>query len=137
MTIGVKKDKAKRTTTKSNLRKVRAGIPVRTGRLKRIREDYGIDCPIFARLLGVEEATLEGWEKTGAPLQGWKKAKKVEKLLAGLSRVMRKDFLPTWLQTPNDACQSAGGRTPIDLMEKGKYQKIEAMIYFFESGTAF
>ena len=103
-----------------------------------VREEYGLSQPLFACLLGVDEATLAKWEKTGK-LANYAQAKvqQVTDLLQGLSRVMPKADLAAWLIKPSDACRSAGGDTPADLMAKGRYDQIEAMIYFFESGVAY
>jgi hypothetical protein len=94
--------------------------------------------PLFARLLSVDETTLAGWEKTGKlPKDTKTKLRQVAGLLKGLSRVIPKQKLTSWLTKSNDACRSAGENTPADLIEKGRYDKIEAMIYFFESGVAY
>ena len=76
-------------------------------------------------------------DKVRLPGNARAKVRQVADLLKGLSRVMPKAELAGWLITPNDACRAAGLRTPADLMAKGRYDKIEAMIYFFESGTAY
>ena len=121
-------------------------LPVRPDRRVRasgphpqaVRAKYGLDRPLFARLLGVAPTTLARWENTGKlPREAKAKVRQVAALLEGLSRVLPKAELVGWLTRPNDACRSAGGRTPADLMEKGRYDKIEAMIYFFESGVAY
>jgi transcriptional regulator with XRE-family HTH domain len=121
-------------------------LPVRPARPRRapaprpqtIRAEYVLDRPLFARLLGVAPTTLARWENNGKlSREAQAKLRQVAGLLAGLSRVLPKAELVGWLTRPNDACRSAGGRTPADLMEKGRYDKIQAMIYFFESGVAY
>jgi DNA-binding transcriptional regulator YiaG len=121
-------------------------LPVGTARRVRasaalaqtVREEYGLSQPLLARLLGVEEPTLAKWEKTGKLAKDAQaKVRQVANLLEGLSRVMPKAELASWLIKPSHACRSAGAETPADLMEKGRYDKIEAMIYFFESGVAY
>jgi DNA-binding transcriptional regulator YiaG len=103
-----------------------------------VREEYGLGRALFARLLGVTPGCLARWEKNdNQPADGQAKVRRVAGLLKGLSRVMPRADLAGWLTRPNDACRSAGGRTPADLMEKGRYDKIETMIYFFESGVAY
>src|SRR6266851_593024 len=102
-----------------------------------VREEYGLSQPLFARLLGVADATLTRWQKTGKlPKGAQAKVRQVTNLLKNLSRIMPKADPAGWLTSPNAACRPAGGHTPADLMEKGRYDKIEAMIYFFESGVA-
>jgi transcriptional regulator with XRE-family HTH domain len=102
-----------------------------------VRKEYGLSQRLFARLLGVARPTLAAWEKTGKqPRDARAKVRRVAGLLKSLSRIMPKADLGSWLTSPNDAC-SAGARSPADLMETGRYDKIEAMIYFFESGVAY
>ena len=48
---------------------------------------------------------------------------------------MRKSYLPTWLEKPNEACAELGANAPVDLMERGDYDAIEDMIFFFGSGV--
>jgi DNA-binding transcriptional regulator YiaG len=105
---------------------------------QRVREEYGLNRPLFARLLGVGATTMARWEKTGKlPKDAQAKIRQVADLLKGLSRVIPKADLAGWLTSPSDACRSAGEHSPADLMAKGRYDKIEAMIYFFESGVAY
>jgi transcriptional regulator with XRE-family HTH domain len=102
-----------------------------------VRKEYGLSQRLFARLLGVARATLAGWEKTGKfPRDAQAKIRQVTGLLDSLSRIVPTADLLNWRTSPKDAC-SAGKSTPADLMEEGRYDKIEAMIYFFESGVAY
>ena len=59
------------------------------------------------------------------------KVKRLEGILAGLARVMKKTFIATWLTSPNDACE---GRSPADLLATGEYEAIEDIVYFLEAG---
>jgi hypothetical protein len=116
----------------------RSGEEARATPTRAVREKYGLSPPLLAQLFGVAGATLTQWEKTGKLPKGARpKVAKVANLLKQLSRVMPKADLAAWLTRPNDACASAGGATPAELMAKGQYEKIEAMIYFFESGVAY
>ena len=115
-------------------RRTRTAIPV----LPAVREEYRLSRSLFSRLLGVAESTPARWEKSGkVPQAAQARLARVAGLLKGLSRVIPSAELEAWLTRPNDACPSADGATPADLMAKGRYDKIEAMIYFFESGVAF
>jgi DNA-binding transcriptional regulator YiaG len=107
--------------------------------LVRLRAGYGLDCSALARMLGTSEPLLERWQAGEEQPDTAARARiaKVEQLLKRLALVMRHDFIPTWLETPNDACKEAGARTPLDLMERGDYEQIEDMIFYFESGVPF
>lgn len=103
-----------------------------------VRKTYGLSQRLLARLLGVPATNLARWERADElPPATRAKLKTMAGLLRSLSRVIPKADLPAWLITPNDACRSVGGRAPVDLMAKGQFDKIEAMIYFFESGVAY
>ncbi len=103
-----------------------------------VRQRFGLARRQFARLLGVSESTLARWERSGKlPRNAPAKIARVANVLQGLSRVIPKADLNGWLDRPNEACRSADAPTPADLMEKGHYDKVEAMIYFFESGVAY
>ncbi|MHB1421752.1 MAG: hypothetical protein ACYC3I_00870 [Gemmataceae bacterium] len=103
-----------------------------------VRKEYGLSRPLLARLLGVAESRLARWEKEGKlPQDAQTKIKQAAELLKGLSRVIPRADLANWLVSPSDACRSAGAQTPADLMGEGRYDKIESMIYFFESGVAY
>lgn len=130
----VKPDQSRETETAHRARRAKTAAI----RPQAIRERYGLDRALFARILGVAPPGLARWEKNGKlPDHAQARARRVTDLLRGLSRVMPKAEVASWLVTPNEACRSAGGRTPADLMEKGRYDKLEAMIYFFESGVAY
>src|SRR5438270_892779 len=91
-----------------------------------IRKEYGLSQSLFAQLLGASRASVARWEKTHKPPSEFQaKVRQVAGLLKGLSRVIPKADLASWLTRPNDACRSAGGSTPASLMAKGQYDKIE------------
>lgn len=102
-----------------------------------LRSAFGLSLTDFSRMTGVPEADLAKWEQGAYPLQVSDRGRieGVGRILEGLARVMRKAFLPTWLGQPNDACKEAGVPTPLALLERGGYQQVEDMIYYFESGV--
>jgi len=115
------------------------GRRVNAAGIGQLCRDYGLSRPILARMLGVPQATLAKWE-WGADqpnAAGGQRIERVKDILKGFARVMRKDYLPTWVANPNDAAKEAGARTPLDLMEQGDYASIAQMIYFFEAGEPF
>jgi hypothetical protein len=97
------------------------------------RDGYRLDGATLARILGVSELTLARWLKGSGSLDAAAAArvKRLKGILPGLARVMKKSFIPTWLTSPNDACE---GRSPADLLAQGEYEAIEDIIYFLEAG---
>ncbi|HEY8504292.1 MAG TPA: antitoxin Xre/MbcA/ParS toxin-binding domain-containing protein [Gemmataceae bacterium] len=49
-----------------------------------------------------------------------------------LAEVVRPEFIPVWLETPNDAF---GGLKPLEVIERGEIDRPWAMIYYLESGA--
>jgi hypothetical protein len=50
-----------------------------------------------------------------------------------LAQVVRADFIPQWLETPN---QAFGGLKPRELIERGQIDQLWRMIFYLESGIA-
>jgi hypothetical protein len=48
-----------------------------------------------------------------------------------LEGIMKKDFVETWLKTPNNAFE---GKTPLEIISEGNKEKIQEMIYRINSG---
>jgi hypothetical protein len=55
----------------------------------------------------------------------------MDRLLDGLSRVMRPSDVGQWLRAPN---QAFDGSTPLQLVERGEIDRIWRMLYDLESG---
>ena len=128
MTAKAKQDKGGPQTDKGR------PLPTHAGRaFTDLRHAYGLSRRLLARMLGVPGATLPKWEK-GVALPDaacLEKVRRVRRILEGLARVMKKNFIVTWLTSPNEAC---AGRAPVDLLEKGHYEAVEDLVYFLEAG---
>jgi DNA-binding transcriptional regulator YiaG len=115
--------------------KDRSDHPPRNGRttLVQLRETYGLSRQVLTRALHASNTALAKWEKgTSLPAPGSvAKIKRLEKIIEGLSRAMKKDFISTWLRSPNDACE---GKAPLDLLAEGDYESVEDLVYFLEAG---
>jgi hypothetical protein len=48
-----------------------------------------------------------------------------------LEGVIKKDYIETWLNTPNNAFD---GKTPIQVILEGNEDKIQEMIYYIRTG---
>jgi hypothetical protein len=55
-----------------------------------------------------------------------------ERLTRSLAQVMQEDFIPAWLQAPNEMF---GGLTPLEVVDRGEIDRLWRMIYQLESGT--
>jgi transcriptional regulator with XRE-family HTH domain len=100
------------------------------------RAAYGLSRSTFARAMGASDTTLARWEAgREPPAAAQTRLEKVAALLHRLSRVMRREFIPTWLETPNDACKEAGVRAPLDWLQRGDDGPLEDAIFYLESGT--
>jgi DNA-binding transcriptional regulator YiaG len=97
-----------------------------------LRKELGLNRKLFSRLTGYSERALAKWE-AGEKLSGASLQKMIEmgRLQQGLAAVMKSDFIPQWLQTPNDAFD---GLKPIEVVERGEIDRIWHMVYELESG---
>jgi hypothetical protein len=98
-----------------------------------LREGFGLSRQILKRALHASDTALAKWEKGISPRAPGSvaKIKRLEQIVEGLARAMKKDFIPTWLRSPNDACE---GKAPLDLLAEGDYESVEDLVYFLEAG---
>lgn len=99
-----------------------------------LRERIGLNRRLFARLTGYSERALAAWEG-GKQLsdQALPRMIEIKRLHAALSRVMKAEFVGTWLQTPNQAFEKL---KPIEVVERGEIDRLWKMIHVLESGQA-
>ena len=98
-----------------------------------LRKEFGLNRKLFARLTSYSERAVAKWEG-GAVLSGTglQKMNEMRRLHQALTKVIKPDFVPQWLQTPSGAF---GGLKPIEVVERGEVDRIWRMIYSLESGT--
>ena len=127
--------KAKMTQPGGARRNDRGHRPTRNWRasLLQLRESFGLSRQILKSALHASDTTLAKWEKRTSPPapDSVAKIKRLEKIVEGLARVMKKDFIATWLSSPNEACE---GKAPLDLLAEGDYESVEDLVYFLEAG---
>src|SRR4051794_1902670 len=111
--------------------KERARVP------RSLRADYGLSLPLFATMAGAPSSALQKWEEGRGELESGtlERLDRVGRILGRLARVMRRSFIPTWLEQPNDACKELGVRAPLDLLARWNYEEIEGLIFSQESGV--
>jgi hypothetical protein len=87
----------------------------------------------FSRITGLSERTLASVE-SGKQIgeAGLRRLREIDRLRERLARVMKSDFIPQWLETPNE---SFDGLKPIEVLERGEVDRIWALLFHLESGT--
>jgi transcriptional regulator with XRE-family HTH domain len=97
-----------------------------------LRQALGLSRKLFARLTGFSERAIADWE-AGKKLSEATRQRmsEMQRLQQGLARVMRREFIGEWLQTPNEAL---AGLKPIEAVERGEIDRLWRMIYMLESG---
>jgi DNA-binding transcriptional regulator YiaG len=97
-----------------------------------LRKALGINRKLFARLTGYSERAVAKWESgtklAGATLQ---KMNEISRLQQALATVIKPEFVPQWLQLPNDGF---GGLKPIEVVERGEVDRLWHMVFELESG---
>ncbi len=103
------------------------------GQAARVRAEWGVSRKTFARMTGISERTLAAWEG-GATVgeAGQRRLRELERLREALGRVIRGEFLPRWLDIPN---QAFGGLKPLEVLERGEADRLWGMVYYLESGV--
>ena len=101
--------------------------------LAHVRQQLGVTRSKFSRMTGLSERTLASVE-SGKQIgeAGLRRLREIDRLRERLARVMKPEFIPQWLETPNDAF---GGLKPIEVLERGEIDRIWTMLFHLESGT--
>jgi transcriptional regulator with XRE-family HTH domain len=105
--------------------------------LDKVRASYGLKPAVFARMLGISPSALARLEKGEAPSDASILARfgKVKAILKRAAGTMRREYLPTWIEKPSEACSELGANAPIDLMERGDYDAVTDLLFFLGSGV--
>lgn len=59
--------------------------------------------------------------------------RELERFQERLAEVVRSEFIPEWLETPNQAFE---GLKPLEVIERGEIDRLWDMIFYLESGVA-
>ena len=100
--------------------------------MRALRERFGVSRKLFSRAIGFSERAVADWG-ADKPLSdsSRQRMQEMSRLHAGLARVMKADFIGTWLTTPVEAFD---GLKPLEVIERGEVDRIWRMIYQLESG---
>jgi DNA-binding transcriptional regulator YiaG len=102
--------------------------------VRHLRRKFGVSQRIFARLMSVSERSLAKFEKKddyGETVR--RQVNSLSRLQAALARVIEPEAIGEWFQQPNAAF---GDLKPLEVVERGETDRIWAMIYELESGSA-
>jgi transcriptional regulator with XRE-family HTH domain len=100
----------------------------------RVRRAYGLSRKQFSRLSGFSERALAAWEHGASITEpGLRRLRELQRLHNALADAMELNFIPEWLQTPNEELQ---GAKPIEAIERGEIDRIWRFLYYLESGMA-
>lgn len=100
----------------------------------KLRQRFGMPQRVFARLMCVSERSLAKYENEdayGEPIQ--RQVAALARLESALARVIKPESIGEWFQKPNPAFN---GLKPLEVVERGEIDRLWAMIYELESGTA-
>jgi DNA-binding transcriptional regulator YiaG len=134
---------AKGKSAKASLTPKPVSPPVRANRVTpatghrapdvaQVRKELGVTQDLFARMIGVSSRSVAGWEG-GASINESSARRLVEmrRLASALKRVMKPDFLPRWLATPNEGL---GGISPVEALERGESDRLWRAVFLLGSG---
>src|SRR5437588_541169 len=89
--------------------------------LTRVRQGLGLTRKTVARMIGVSERTVAGWENGRPPgAAGRRGIEELERLYQGLAEVVRAEYLPHWFNTPNEEFE---GCKPAEALERGEMDR--------------
>ncbi len=100
--------------------------------IKVLRQNLKLNRQVFSRLVGYSERAIADWE-AGNQVRGASRQRltEIQRLQSALARVMKPEFVGTWLQSPNPAF---GGLKPLEVVERGEMDRLWRMIFRLESG---
>ena len=120
------------STNGAERKSVRLALPKGGTDVRAVRKKIGLTRDKFARMTGFSVRTIAAWEGGSALRGAAQRMAEMSRLQDALSRVMKHDFIATWLATPNEGF---GGLKPLEVIERGELDRIWRMIYLLESGT--
>ena len=95
--------------------------------LRKLREELQLSHEVLARLIACSQEQIEEWE-TGKPLptETRQRIKDILGIKSELEKLMQRDFIAEWLEKPNE---SLDGQTPLEILERGEFDRIRDWIH--------
>lgn len=96
-------------------------------------EALGLDSNLLASCLAVNPKTIQRWQEGSAqPNEGGLRAlEKLEAIYQLAARLLKKDALKPWFQSPNE---TLGGERPADLLSRGELDQVRNVLGMLEWG---
>src|SRR5262245_6354301 len=102
------------------------------GAITKLRHALGVSRKDFARMVGFSLRAVADWENGRAlSASGLRRVQELARLHSELARLMKPEFIPQWLEAPNE---ELGGCTPMKVLERGELERIWTLIYYLKSG---
>ncbi|NJK92412.1 MAG: DUF2384 domain-containing protein [Blastochloris sp.] len=131
MTTTIKKSKSSYPTL-TEFRFSHRGAKDYAGLLRHYRTTFKMPQPVVVRLTGFSPRSVAKWSEGTPPSPKQEKALvEMDRLLDGLTRVMKPEQIGHWLKSPSPAFD---GSTPLQVVERGEMDRIWRMLYDIESG---
>ena len=96
-------------------------------------EVMGLDVRSIASCLAVHPKTIQRWQEgTAEPNEaGLRVLDKLETISKVAARLLKRDALKTWFQSPNE---TLGGGRPIELLARGELDQVRNVLGMLEWG---
>ena len=94
-----------------------------------------VAAPVIARATGAAPSTVRGWLRKRSEPSGARADRVAElaSIVERLERVMRPEYIPVWMSKPIEAL---GDDKPIELIRRGQYRRVAALISELEDPGA-
>lgn len=103
--------------------------------IRAIRENYDLNRPDFASLLGCSDRTLAKWEggKEEPGRVAQRRYEELRRLHEGLATIMKIEAIPVWLRKKNAAFEN---QAPLDVIRQGRNDLLWQMIFHLQSSPS-
>jgi transcriptional regulator with XRE-family HTH domain len=101
----------------------------------RIHRRANLSDRVIARATGAAPSTVRGWLRRKSEPSGARAERVAElsSIVERLERVMRPEYIPVWMSKPIEAL---GNEKPVELIRRGQYRRVAALISELEDPGA-
>ncbi len=100
-----------------------------------VRDRGNLNDQLIARATGAAPSTVRGWLRRASEPTGVRaeRVSELSSLVDRLRRVVRPEYIPVWLTKPLEALDE---EKPIDLIARGEYRRVAALVSELEDPGA-